>query len=90
MTDVAGTCQNDFIMETCVGSAPEIIPPKASFRMQCDVIEWVCKNVPRWNPVSYNGYNLREAGTNAVGEVARRHRQCCCDCGGTDQKRDED
>ena len=70
LTDVAGTCQNDFIMETCVGSAPEILPPKASFRMQCDVIEWVCKNVPRWNPVSYNGYNLREAGTNAVAEVA--------------------
>jgi methylmalonyl-CoA mutase N-terminal domain/subunit len=69
-TSVAGTCQNDFIMETCVGSAPEIIPPKASFRMQCDVIEWVCKNIPRWNPVSYNGYNLREAGTNAIGEVA--------------------
>ncbi|GAB6147007.1 acyl-CoA mutase large subunit family protein [Desulfocicer niacini] len=69
-TSIAGTCQNDFIMETCVGSAPEILPPKASFRMQCDVIEWVCKNVPRWNPVSYNGYNLREAGTNAIGEVA--------------------
>lgn len=69
-TSVAGTCQNDFIMETCVGSAPEILPPKTSFRMQCDVIEWVCKNVPRWNPVSYNGYNLREAGTNAIGEVA--------------------
>jgi methylmalonyl-CoA mutase N-terminal domain/subunit len=69
-TDVAGTCQNDFIMETCVGSAPEILPPKASFRMQCDVIEWICKNIPRWNPVSYNGYNLREAGTNAIGEVA--------------------
>ncbi len=69
-TSIAGTCQNDFIMETCVGSAPEILPPQASFRMQCDVIEWVCKNVPRWNPVSYNGYNLREAGTNAIGEVA--------------------
>ncbi len=69
-SSIAGTCQNDFIMETCVGSAPEILPPKASFRMQCDVIEWVCKNIPRWNPVSYNGYNLREAGTNAIGEVA--------------------
>lgn len=69
-TNVAGTCQNDFIMETCVGSAPEILPPHVSFRMQCDVIEWVCKNVPRWNPVSYNGYNLREAGTNAIDEVA--------------------
>jgi methylmalonyl-CoA mutase, N-terminal domain len=68
-TNVAGTCQNDFIMETCVGSAPEILPPRVSFRMQCDVVEWVCKNVPRWNPISYNGYNLREAGTNAVTEV---------------------
>jgi methylmalonyl-CoA mutase N-terminal domain/subunit len=69
LTNVAGTCQNDFIMETCVGSAPEILPPHVSFRMQCDVIEWICKNVPRWNPVSYNGYNLREAGTNAIAEV---------------------
>jgi len=68
-TNVAGTCQNDFIMETCVGSAPEILPPRVSFRMQCDVVEWICKNIPRWNPISYNGYNLREAGTNAITEV---------------------
>lgn len=70
LTNVAGTCQNDFIMETCVGSAPEILPPATSFRLQCDVVEWICKNVPRWNPISYNGYNLREAGTDAVQEVA--------------------
>ncbi len=70
LNQVAGTCQNDFIMETCVGSGFEILPPAASFRLQCDVIEWICKNVPRWNPVSYNGYNLREAGTDAVQEVA--------------------
>ncbi len=70
ITQLAGTCQNDFIMETCVGSAPEILPPAASFRMQCDTVEWICKNVPRWNPISYNGYNLREAGTDAVTEVA--------------------
>ena len=69
-TQLAGTCQNDFIMETCVGSAPEILPPAASFRLQCDVVEWICRNVPRWNPISYNGYNLREAGTDAVQEVA--------------------
>ncbi|MBU2027140.1 MAG: methylmalonyl-CoA mutase [Proteobacteria bacterium] len=69
ITKLAGTCQNDFIMETCVGSAPEILPPSVSFRMQCDVVEWICKNVPRWNPISFNGYNLREAGTNAITEV---------------------
>jgi methylmalonyl-CoA mutase, N-terminal domain len=70
LKDIAGTCQNDFIMETCVGSGVETIPPTASFRLQCDVVEWICKNVPRWNPISYNGYNLREAGTDAVQEVA--------------------
>ena len=67
---IAGTCQNDFIMETCVGCAPEVLPPAVSFRLQCDVIEYICKNYPRWNPISYNGYNLREAGTDAVTEVA--------------------
>ncbi len=69
LTQVAGTCQNDFIMETCVGSGYEILPPAVSFRMQCDVVEWICNNLPRWNPISYNGYNLREAGTDAVAEV---------------------
>jgi methylmalonyl-CoA mutase N-terminal domain/subunit len=69
LTRVAGTCQNDFIMETCVGSGYEILPPSVSFRMQCDVVEWICKNVPRFNPISFNGYNLREAGTDAVAEV---------------------
>lgn len=67
---LSGTNQNDFIMETTVGSGPEILPPRASFRLQCDAIEFATKYLPRWNPVSYNGYNLREAGTNAVQEVA--------------------
>ncbi len=70
LKDVAGTCQNDFIMETCVGSGPETLPPAASFRLQCDTVEYICKNVPRWNPISFNGYNLREAGTDAVQEIA--------------------
>ena len=67
---LAGTTQNDFLMETTIGSAPEIMPPQNSFRLQCDVIEFVTGRLPRWNPISYNGYNLREAGTNAVQEVA--------------------
>jgi methylmalonyl-CoA mutase N-terminal domain/subunit len=66
---LAGTTQNDFLMETTIGSAPEILPPRHSFRIQCDVIEHATRILPRWNPVSYNGYNLREAGTDAVTEV---------------------
>ncbi len=67
---LAGTCQNDFLMETVIGSAPEILPPAVSFRMQCDVLDWITRYLPRWNPISLNGYNLREAGTDAVAEVA--------------------
>ncbi len=66
---LAGTTQNDFLMETTIGSAPEILPPRQSFRIQCDVIEQASSFLPRWNPVSYNGYNLREAGTDAITEV---------------------
>jgi len=67
---LSGTNQNDFLMETTIGSSLEVLPPKASFRLQCDAIEYASQNLPRWNPVSYNGYNLREAGTTAVQEVA--------------------
>ncbi|MGK7376945.1 acyl-CoA mutase large subunit family protein [Planococcus sp. 1R117A] len=67
---LSGTNQNDFLMETTIGSSLEVLPPKASFRLQCDAIEFASKNLPRWNPVSFNGYNLREAGTTAVQEVA--------------------
>ncbi len=73
---LGGTTQNDFLMETTIGSAPEIIPPAHSFRLQCDAIEYASKNLPRWNPVSYNGYNLREAGTTAVQEVAIALANC--------------
>ncbi len=73
---LGGTTQNDFLMETTIGSAPEIIPPAHSFRLQCDAIEYASKHLPRWNPISYNGYNLREAGTNAVQEVAIALANC--------------
>ncbi|KJS16825.1 MAG: methylmalonyl-CoA mutase [Peptococcaceae bacterium BRH_c4b] len=68
--DLAGTNQNDFIMETAVGSGPEILNPRQSFRLQCDAVEYASRYLPRWNPISFNGYNLREAGTNAIQEVA--------------------
>jgi len=70
LEQLSGTTQNDFLMETTVGSSLEVLPPRASFRLQCDAIEFASKTLPRWNPVSYNGYNLREAGTTAVQEVA--------------------
>jgi len=65
-----GSVQNDFIMESLVRSAVEYIPPKDDFRIQCDNIEFIRKNVPKWNYVTLNGYNLREWGTSGVTEMA--------------------
>ena len=67
---LAGSVQNDFIMESLVRSASEYIPPKDDFRIQCDNIEFLRKNVPQWNYVTLNGYNLREWGTSGVTEIA--------------------
>jgi methylmalonyl-CoA mutase N-terminal domain/subunit len=68
--ELRGTSQNDFLMETTVAIAPEVLPPKVSFKLSCDAIEYCTKHVPRWNPVSFAGYNYREAGCTAIQEVA--------------------
>ncbi len=65
-----GSVQNDITLEEVVRSGPEYIPPKDCFRIQCDNIEFIRQNVPRWNFVTYNGYNLREFGTSGVTEMA--------------------
>jgi methylmalonyl-CoA mutase, N-terminal domain len=65
-----GSVQNDFVMETAVRSALRYLPPKDSFRIQCDNIEFLRKHVPRWNCCTFNGYNLREYGTSAITEMA--------------------
>jgi len=65
-----GSVQNDLIMEEVVRGAPEFRPPKECFRIQCDNIAFIREQLPRWNCVTFNGYNLREAGTCAMTETA--------------------
>ena len=65
-----GSVQNDFVMEEVVRGAPEYIPPDDCFRIQCDNIEFIRKNIPRWNCITLNGYNLREAGTSGITEAS--------------------
>ena len=70
LDQLTGTSQNDFLMETVITTAPEVLSPQASFKLSCDAIEYCTKYVPRWNPISFAGYNYREAGCNAPQEVA--------------------
>ena len=65
-----GSVQNDITLEDVVRSGAEYIPPRACFKIQCDNIEFIRQNVPRWNFITYNGYNLREFGTSGVTEMA--------------------
>jgi methylmalonyl-CoA mutase, N-terminal domain len=65
-----GSVQNDITLEEVVRSGPEYIPPKDCFRIQCDNIEFTKKNVPFFNFVTLNGYNLHEFGTSGVTEMA--------------------
>jgi methylmalonyl-CoA mutase N-terminal domain/subunit len=68
--DLQGTLQNDFMMETVILTAPNTLQPHFSFKLSMDVVEFCTKHVPKWNPISFTGYNYREAGANAVQEAA--------------------
>jgi methylmalonyl-CoA mutase N-terminal domain/subunit len=65
-----GTVQNDITLEEVVRSGPEYIPPRDCFRIQCDNIEFIRKEVPNWNFINLNGYNLHDFGTSGVTEMA--------------------
>lgn len=65
-----GSVQNDLILEEVVRGAPEFIPPNDCFRIQCDNVEFIREHVPRWNCITFNGYNLREAGTSVITETS--------------------
>jgi methylmalonyl-CoA mutase N-terminal domain/subunit len=65
-----GSIQNDITLEEVVRSGPEYIPPEDCFRIQCDNIEFIRRQVPLWNFMTVNGYNLREFGTSAITEMA--------------------
>ncbi len=65
-----GSVQNDITLEEVIRSGPEYMPPRDCFRIQCDNIEYIRRNVPQWNFITLNGYNLREFGTSGVTEIA--------------------
>jgi len=39
-------------------------------RYSVDLIQYLSKEVPKWHPISISGYHIREAGSDAVQEVA--------------------
>jgi methylmalonyl-CoA mutase, N-terminal domain len=64
-----GTTQNDILKEY-IARNTYIYPPKPSLRLIGDMIEYCAREVPQWYPISISGYHMREAGSNAIQELA--------------------
>ncbi|MGE4054803.1 MAG: methylmalonyl-CoA mutase [Vicinamibacterales bacterium] len=66
---LSGTIQNDILKEF-IAQKEYIFPPRPSMRLVTDVIAFCTERVPRWNTISVSGYHIREAGADALQELA--------------------
>src|SRR4029078_3389531 len=68
-SQLRGTTQNDILKEY-IATNTYIYPPKPSIILIGDMIQYCSQHVPLWYPISISGYHMREAGANAVQELA--------------------
>jgi len=66
---VRGTLQLDILKEY-IAQNEYLFPPAQSMRLVLDTIAFCTENVPRYYPISISGYHIREAGADAVQELA--------------------
>lgn len=64
-----GTIQNDILKEY-IARGTYIFPPTPSMRIITNIFEYCAENLPGFNTISISGYHIREAGANAVQEIA--------------------
>jgi methylmalonyl-CoA mutase N-terminal domain/subunit len=64
-----GTVQNDILKEY-VARGNYIFPPRPSMRITTDLFAYCEGRLPGFNTISISGYHIREAGSNAVQELA--------------------
>ncbi len=64
-----GTLQNDILKEY-IARGTYIFPPDSGLRLAVDAIEHSVRHLPKFHPISISGYHIREAGSDAVQEIA--------------------
>jgi methylmalonyl-CoA mutase N-terminal domain/subunit len=67
--ELRGTIQTDILKEY-IAQKEWIFPPEPSMRLVTDMVEFCARDLPRWHPISISGYHIREAGSNAIQELA--------------------
>ncbi len=68
LKELRGTTAND-LLSFSVPSLVNQPPPEAYLRYAVDFMEWCTRYAPKWNPVSFDSYNARDCGLNAVQEL---------------------
>lgn len=66
---LTGTTQNDILKEF-IARGTYIFPLLPSMKLTMDIVEYCFGHVPKWNTLSISGYHIREAGADAVQELA--------------------
>ncbi|MDP3279417.1 MAG: methylmalonyl-CoA mutase family protein [Deltaproteobacteria bacterium] len=64
-----GTIQNDLLKEY-IARGTYVYPPRPSLALTGDIFRWAAEHTPKWNVISVSGYHMREAGCDAIQEVA--------------------
>jgi methylmalonyl-CoA mutase, N-terminal domain len=67
--ELRGTIQTDILKEY-IAQKEWIFPPEPSMRLVTDMVEFCARELPLWHPISISGYHIREAGSNAIQELA--------------------
>ncbi|MFP4311902.1 MAG: methylmalonyl-CoA mutase family protein, partial [Nitriliruptoraceae bacterium] len=67
--DIRILIQNDVLKEY-VARGTYIHPPEAGLSIVADVVAYAAEHLPAWTPVTLSGYHIREAGADAIDEVA--------------------
>ena len=65
-----GTILNDTLGDTFCGYKRSFVPSDLAVKLAIDCVEYCTDHVPKWNPLSVDGYNIRENGVTAPQEIA--------------------
>ncbi|QQG45710.1 MAG: methylmalonyl-CoA mutase [Candidatus Sungiibacteriota bacterium] len=66
---LGGTIQNDILKEY-IAQKEWLFPVEKGVKFAVDPMEFCARHMPKWHPVSISGYHIREAGSNALQELA--------------------
>ncbi|MBI3551641.1 MAG: methylmalonyl-CoA mutase [Elusimicrobia bacterium] len=69
LSALRGTLQNDILKEF-MARGTYIYPAEPSLRLVADTMAYSFEHLPSFNPISISGYHIREAGSDAVQEIA--------------------